>query len=116
MTRDGDIYHFTINLGRTGSESIQDVVAPLAITFAKLGSDVLSPSSLFSALKDFQTFEVLPAGDTFSVKSDFPAESIKKVYLIRQPILFQDANKTSKCFLVPTYSPVDIPEEWSTCK
>jgi hypothetical protein len=116
VSRDHDMYHLNIQVGRNDNKAVQYVVAPITIAFAKLGGkQLLEPSALPPILKDVQTYELLSDGNSFELTMDLSALAAPKIYVIRQPISFIRENKTKVCVLVPTYSPVNIPENLLSC-
>lgn len=116
VTREGDTYHFDIQLGINNSKSVSSVVAPLTLAFAKLGGDVLrSPSPLNAVLEDVKSIEIYLPDNKFDVHMDLPVTNVQNIYVVRQPISFTDSSKSRICFLSPTYSPVQIPEGFLSC-
>jgi hypothetical protein len=114
VTRDNDVYHFTFQLGRNDSKSVQSVVAPLTLAFAKLGNEVLG-GHLEAVIKGVGSSELDLPNDTFDVRMDLSVASVPRIYVVFQPITFRNINKSKLCFLVPTYSPINIQENWLSC-
>jgi hypothetical protein len=116
VSRDNDVYHFAFQIGRNSSKSVQSVTAPLALAFAKLQEDVVrSPSALASTLKEVGSSEVGLQNDIYDVRMDVPVTDVPRIYVVFQPISFRGISKSNVCFLVPTYSPVNIPKSFLSC-
>lgn len=116
VTRDNDVYHFNFQLGRNDGKSVQSVLAPLTLAFAKLQGDVVASNSpLESVLKDVESSELHLQKDVFDVRMDLPVASVQHIYVVFQPITFKRPNNSRVCFLASTYSPINIPQNWLSC-
>jgi hypothetical protein len=117
VSSDGKNYSITVLLGRNNKESVESIMAPFTLALDTVDDPRLT-SRMMSAIKEFKFKSLkLPMDyDLFKVRREFEISSTPKIYLIRQPITFKRPGKSgSVCFLVPTYSPIKIPEGDLSC-
>ncbi len=109
---DGKMVQIEIGISRSDSKLVPKIVAPFAYAMAKAaGSENIVP-----ATKEFAFAPIPLERNEYAVKREFPIRADRPfVFIVEQPIIL-DGPAGKVCFLAATYSPVEIPENFFSCK